>query len=496
MIAASSWVSIYPEIVLLFLACVVTLADLLDTGRERAIAQVLSLLTLAGLAVLTAVYALEGKVLHGFSGTVVSGPLENWLKCFSALSMLLTFVYGRGYVMQRGMLRGGEWYVLGLLALLGIFVLISADSLLLLYLGLECLTLSSCALVALRRDNVAAIEAAMKYFVLGSVASGFLLYGMSMLYGATGTLGVNGVLAAAAASSANMKVLSLGLVFIVAGLAFKIGAAPFHMWVPDVYQGAPTAVSLLIGTAPKLAAYALMIRLLVQGLLPLAPDWQQMLVLLAVASLLIGNLAAIVQTNIKRMLAYSTISHMGFVLMGILSGATAAQANAATNAYSSAMFYMVTYVLTTLVSFGMILLLSRDDFESEEIVDFAGLNQRAPLYAGIMAACMFSLAGLPPLVGFQSKLLVLQALLAMGLPAYTMLAVFAALISVVAAFYYLRVVKIMYFDEAPAEVGAIEAPLGMRALLSLNGAALLLLGILPGGLMALCSKAIAQMLQS
>ena len=493
MIDRFSWIAIYPEIVLLVMACVIALTDLLDKSQRRMGAYILSVLTLLAVAGLTATYAIGGQAIYGFEGMVVSDPMANWLKCFAALAVLVTFVYGRTYVVERGMLRGGEWYVLSLLSLLGGFVLISANNFILIYLGLECLTLSGYALVALRRDHGTAVEAAMKYFVLGAMASGFLLYGLSMLYGATGTLDIAGVFKAVASGQIKQQVLVFGLVFIVAGLAFKFGAVPFHMWIPDVYQGAPTASTLMIGAAPKLAAFAMAIRLLVEGLLPLAFDWQQMLGLLAIASLLIGNLAAIAQTNLKRMLAYSTISQMGFVLLGLMAGVVNGNALAAANAYSSAMFYIVTYVLTTLVSFGVILLLSREGFESEEIADFAGLNQRSPLYAGIMAICLFSLAGLPPLVGFQAKLSVLQALVSTGLAAYIALAVFAVIMSLIGAFYYLRVIKVMYFDDAAIDA-PIQAPLDMRAVLSLNGALLLVLGILPGALMALCAKAIVQML--
>ena len=493
MIDRFSWIAIYPEIVLLVMACVIALTDLLDKSQRRMGAYILSVLTLLAVAGLTATYAIGGQTIYGFEGMVVSDPMANWLKCFAALAVLVTFVYGRTYVVERGMLRGGEWYVLSLLSLLGGFVLISANNFILIYLGLECLTLSGYALVALRRDHGTAVEAAMKYFVLGAMASGFLLYGLSMLYGATGTLDIAGVFKAVASGQIKQQVLVFGLVFIVAGLAFKFGAVPFHMWIPDVYQGAPTASTLMIGAAPKLAAFAMAIRLLVEGLLPLAFDWQQMLGLLAIASLLVGNLAAIAQTNLKRMLAYSTISQMGFVLLGLMAGVVNGNALAAANAYSSAMFYIVTYVLTTLVSFGVILLLSREGFESEEIADFAGLNQRSPLYAGIMAICLFSLAGLPPLVGFQAKLSVLQALVSTGLAAYIALAVFAVIMSLIGAFYYLRVIKVMYFDDAAIDA-PIQAPLDMRAVLSLNGALLLVLGILPGALMALCAKAIVQML--
>ena len=314
-----------------------------------------------------------------------------------------------------------------------------------------------------------------------------------MLYGATGTLDIGGVFKAVASGQIKHQVLVFGVVFVVAGLAFKFGAVPFHMWVPDVYQGAPTAVTLMIGSAPELAAFAMAIRLLVEGLLPLAFDWQQMLALLAIGSLLIGNLAAIAQTNLKRMLAYSTISHMGFVLLALMAGVIGGNALAAANAYSSAMFYVIVYVLTTLVSFGIILLLSREGFESEEIADFAGLNQRSPLYAGIMAMCLFSLAGVPPLVGFQAKLSVLQALISTGQAFYIGLAVYAVIMSLIGAFYYLRVIKVMYFDD-PVSVAPIRAPLDMRAVLTVNGALLLILGLVPGALMALCAKAIVQML--
>ena len=493
MIDRFSWIAIYPEIVLLVMACVIALTDLLDKSQRRMGAYILSVLTLLAVAGLTATYAIGGQTIYGFEGMVVSDPMANWLKCFAALAVLVTFVYGRTYVVERGMLRGGEWYVLSLLSLLGGFVLISANNFILIYLGLECLTLSGYALVALRRDHGTAVEAAMKYFVLGAMASGFLLYGLSMLYGATGTLDIAGVFKAVASGQIKQQVLVFGLVFIVAGLAFKFGAVPFHMWIPDVYQGAPTASTLMIGAAPKLAAFAMAIRLLVEGLLPLAFDWQQMLGLLAIASLLIGNLAAIAQTNLKRMLAFSTIAQMGFMLLGLVAGVVGGNGDNMANAYSATMFYVITYVLTTLGTFGVILLLSRKGFESEEISDLAGLNQRSPLYAAVMAMCMFSLAGVPPLVGFYAKLSVLQALLASSQAFYIGLAVFAVMMSLIGAFYYLRLVKVMYFD-APVQTAPIEAGMDVRAVLSLNGALVLALGILPGGLMALCGQAIAVLL--
>jgi NADH-quinone oxidoreductase subunit N len=314
-----------------------------------------------------------------------------------------------------------------------------------------------------------------------------------MMYGATGTLDINEVAQRIATGAINHQVLVFGLVFVVAGLAFKLGVVPFHMWIPDVYHGAPTAVTLLVGGAPKLAAFAIFIRLLVEGMLPLALDWQQMLAVLAVGSLLVGNLAAIAQTNIKRMLAFSTISQMGFVLLGMMSGVINGNSISSADAYGSAMFYVITYVLTTLVTFGVIMLLSRKGFESEDIADFAGLNQRSPWYAGVMAISMFSLAGIPPMVGFYAKLSVLQALISSGQTSDIALAVFAVMMSLVGAFYYLRVVKLMYFD-APTQTAPIEAPMDVRVVLSLNGVAVLLLGVLPGGLMALCARSLASMM--
>ncbi|MDD2879089.1 MAG: NADH-quinone oxidoreductase subunit NuoN [Rhodoferax sp.] len=495
MIDKLSLIAVYPEMLLLIMACVIALFDLSVKSRTRTATYVVTMLTLAVVAALQASYATSGQTIYGFGNMVVSDVMGNWLKCFATLAVMVTLVYGRPYAADRDMLRGGEFFVLSLFALLGMFVMISGNNFLVIYMGVELLTLSSYALVALRRDHSLSIEAAMKYFVLGALASGFLLYGMSMLYGATGSLDLHEVFKAINSGQIKHQVLVFGLVFLVSGLAFKLGVVPFHMWIPDVYQGAPTAVTLLIGGAPKLAAFAVTIRLLVEGLFPLAIDWQQMLMLLAVASLAIGNLAAIAQTNIKRMLAFSTISHMGFVLIGMMSGVVDGHAEAAGNAYSSSMFYVVSYVLTTLATFGVILLLSRNGFESEEISDFAGLNQRSPFYAGIMAICLFSLAGIPPMVGFYAKLAVLQALVASGGAMHLGLAVFAVLMSLIGAFYYLRVVKVMYFD-APITAAKVSAPFDVRAVLSLNGALLLILGLVPGGLMTLCANAIMQMLAS
>jgi NADH-quinone oxidoreductase subunit N len=493
MIDKLSWITVYPEIVLLAMACVIALVDLAVTSPRRTATYVLTLLTLGVVAVLQALYASGGQTMYGFGGMTVSDPMSNWLKCFATIAMMVTLVYGRPYSADRGMMRGGEIFTLGMFSLLGMFIMISGSNFLVIYMGLELLTLCSYALVALRRDNATASEAAMKYFVLGALASGFLLYGLSMMYGATGSLDIAAVFKAINSGNVKHQVLVFGLVFIVAGLGFKLGVVPFHMWVPDVYQGAPTSVTLMIGSAPKLAAFAITIRLLVEGMLPLAIDWQQMLAVLSIGSLLVGNLAAIAQTNLKRMLAYSTISQMGFVLIGLLSGVVNGNTLSATTAYSSAMFYVITYVLSTLATFGVILILAREGFESEEITDLAGLNQRSPLYAAIMAICMFSLAGIPPMVGFYAKLSVLQSLVSSGQTPQIALAIFAVMMSLVGAFYYLRVVKVMYFDE-PITATTVSAGADVRTVLSINGALVLLLGLFPGGLMALCAEAITKTL--
>jgi NADH-quinone oxidoreductase subunit N len=415
---------------------------------------------------------------YTFSDMFVRDPMADVLKVFVCIAVAGILVYCRAYVGARGMYRG-ELFVLALFATLGMMVMISASHLLLLYLGLELLSLSLYSMVALQRESRVAVEAAIKYFVLGALASGLLLYGMSMIYGATGTMQL-GQIASAIASADNPKVwvLGLGVAFIVAGVGFKLGAVPFHMWIPDVYDGAPTAVTLLIGSAPKLAAFALIMRLLVSGLEAMVADWQLMLVVLCVLSLAIGNITAIAQTSIKRMLAYSTISHMGFLLLGVLAGDL--------NGYGSAMFYVVAYVLMSLAAFGMILLLSRRGFEADMLDDFKGLNQRSPWYAFMMLITMFSMAGLPPTIGFYAKLAVLQAVFAAG---FAWLAVLAVILSLVGAFYYLRVVKLMYFD-APQDTAPIRPQPDMRLLLSANGLSMLVLGILPQPLMALCIASI------
>lgn len=496
MIDTVSLMTVWPEIILLVMACAIALIDLGVNTPLRGRTYLLTQVTLAVVAVLEWNAAALGATYYGFEGMLVSDPMGNWLKFFATIAVMVTLVYARAYSAHRDMLaRGGEWFTLTLFSLLGMFVMISGSNFLVIYLGLELLTLASYALVALRRDDLLATEAAMKYFVLGALASGFLLYGMSMLYGATGSLNVTEVVRDIAAGNIRHQVLVFGLVFIVSGLAFKLGVVPFHMWIPDVYHGAPTSVTLMIGGAPKLAAFAIVIRLLVEGLGPLSVDWQQMLMVLSIGSLLIGNLAALMQTNIKRMLAFSTISQMGFVLLGLMAGVVNGDfLRYTSNAYSASMFYIVTYVLTTLATFGVILLLSRKGFESDELADFAGLNQRSPLYAGVMAACMFSLAGIPPMVGFYAKLSVLQALITSGSTLHISMAVFAVIMSLIGGFYYLRVIKVMYFDAPTVADPSIEASGEVRTVLTINGLLILVLGLFPGVLMEICAKAVVQML--
>jgi len=482
-----------PEILLLIMAGTVLLIDAFSKSETR---HSTFLLSLASLVILTVVSLLQWNAGVGgttFSGLFVVDSLAHFLKVLSYLAVIATLIYGRGYNEARDMTRnGGELYSLTLFALLGQMVMISAGSMLTVYLGLELMSFALYALVAVRRDHLQSSEAAMKYFVLGSMASGVLLYGMSMIYGATGTLDLTQIADVIGSGQAERLPLVFGVVFIVTGLGFKLATAPFHMWSPDVYQGAPTSVTLIIAAAPKLAALAITLRLLIEGLHGLAIDWQPMLLVLAVLSLAIGNLTAIVQTNFKRMLAYSTISHMGFVLLGLLSGVVGGSAAATGLAYGSSLFYMVIYVLTTLVTFGMIMLLSHRGFECENISDLKGLNRRSPVMAAMLMLSMFSLAGIPPLAGFYAKLAVLQAVIGAG---YVWVAVFAVVMSLIGAFYYLRVVKVAYFDEPEGESGLIDTGVLTNGLMTVNGALVLILGILPGGLMALCVNVIRQSLQ-
>jgi len=464
----------YPELFLLVMACVILLVDLFVSDGNRIVTYALAQIALAGCLAIT---YLTGRIepTYTFSGMFVDDVMSDVLKVPVYLAVMGTLVYSRSYIAARGMFRG-EFFVLALFATLGMMIMISANHLLTLYLGLELMSLSLYAMVALQRESPSATEAAMKYFVLGALASGMLLYGMSMLYGATGTLEITRLAEVIFDGNGRQAVLIFALVFVVAGLGFKLGAVPFHMWVPDVYHGAPTAVTTFIGSAPKLAAFAFIMRLLVQGLgaEQLLVEWQQMLVVMAVLSLAIGNITAIAQTNLKRMLAYSTISHMGFLLLGILSGDL--------NGYGSGMFYVIVYVVMNLGAFGMIMVLSRSGFEAENLEDFRGLNQRSPWYAFLMLLLMFSMAGVPPTVGFYAKLSVLQAVINAG---YLWVAVVAVMFALVGAFYYLRVVKLMYFD-TPLDTAPIRPRADVRLVMSVNGLAMLVLGVLPGPLMALC----------
>ncbi len=468
----------YPELFLLVMVCVILIADMFVSDDNRVITYALTQLALGGCVAITWI-TLSSEPVYTFSGMFVDDLMSDVLKLLVYAAVMVTLVYSRAYVAARSLFRG-EFFMLVLFATLGMMIMISANHLLTLYLGLELMSLSLYAMVALQRDSPVATEAAMKYFVLGALASGMLLYGMSMLYGATGTLEITRIAQIISAGSGKDVVLVFALVFIVAGLGFKLGAAPFHMWVPDVYHGAPTAVTLFIGSAPKLAAFAFIMRLLVQGLgaEQLVVEWQQMLIVMAVLSLAIGNITAIAQTNLKRMLAYSTIGHMGFLLLGLLSGDLIG--------YSAGMFYVVVYVLMNLGSFGMIMVLSRSGFEAENLEDFKGLSTRSPWYAFMMLLLMFSMAGVPPTVGFYAKLAVLQAVINAG---YVWLAVIAVLFALIGAFYYVRLVKLMYFD-APSDTAPIAPRGDVRVLMSANGLAMLFLGIMPEPLMVLCINSI------
>ncbi len=479
----------YAEIFLLTMACIVLVVDLFLKDDKRYITYGLSLLALAGTALISlAIMAKLASPTYTLSNMFVADTMGNVLKFLACTAVGMGMVYSRSYLSDRGLLKG-EFFSLALFATLGMMVMISANHFLSLYIGLELLSLCLYAMVALNRDSAASTEAAMKYFVLGALASGLLLYGMSMIYGATGTLEITEIARILSVPNANRTVLVFGLVFIVSGLAFKLGVVPFHMWIPDVYHGAPNAVTLFIATAPELAAFAMAIRLLVNGLLPLAVDWQQMLILMAVLSMALGSFAAIAQTNIKRMLAYSTISHMGFLLLGLANGVVDGNWLSAADAYGGAMFYVIVYVFTSLATFGVVLLLSRAGFEADNIDDYKGLSRRSPWFAFIMLLTMFSLAGLPPTVGFYAKLVVLQVTVSAGL---VWLAVTAVMFSLISAFYYLRIVKLMYFDE-PTDTTELTPRLDMGVLLSANGLAILLLGLMPQQLLELCLFAIKQL---
>jgi NADH-quinone oxidoreductase subunit N len=466
-----------PEIVLSLVLFTVLVVDAFLHERDRHITFWLTIATLVGTALLCFVTR-GNEATVTFQGLFVADNMSQVLKVVTLLTVAASLIVSRTYLATRGLLSG-EFLMLTVFGTLGMMVMISAHHFLTLYLGLELMALSQYAMVALQRDSARATEAGMKYFVLGALSSGLLLYGLSMIYGGTGSLELTRVAFAIEHGQSTELLTVFGLVFVVAGIAFKLGAAPFHMWIPDVYHGAATPATLIVGAAPKIAAFAFVMRLLANGLQGLTGDWQPMLVILAVLSLAVGNIVAIAQTNLKRMLAYSTISHMGFVVIGILAGTD--------NGYSSAMFYTITYAIMTVASFGMILLLSRAGFEADNLDDFRGLNQKSKWYAFVMLVTMFSLTGLPPTVGFFGKLFVLQAALEAG---YTWLVVYAVLMSVVGAFYYLRIVKLMYMDAPSGEV-TLEPRADARWVLSLSGVLTLLLGIVPAPLMDACVRAIA-----
>jgi NADH-quinone oxidoreductase subunit N len=466
-----------PEIFVLTMACVVLLADLFISQERRGLTHLLAVLTLVFAAILTIRVMLPpGEVLHAFSGTFIRDRFGDVLKVFSYIILAGVFVYAKHYLRHFNLFKG-EFYTLSLFALLGIMVMISAANMITVYLGLELLALSTYALVALDRDSRFGSEAAMKYFILGSLASGLLLYGMSLIYGATGSLDLATISAALAGGAGDSMLLTFGLVFVVIGIAFKLGAVPFHMWVPDVYHGAPLAITLFISSVPKLAGLALAIRLLDNGLIGLHGDWQGMLVVLAALSLVLGNVVAIAQTNIKRMLAYSTISHMGFMLLGILAGSS--------EGYAAAMFYAIAYAITSAGAFAVVILLSNGDREADQIDDFKGLAKRNPWHAFLMMMILFSLAGVPVFLGFFAKWQVIAAAISAG---FVGLAVLAVVTAVIGAFYYLRIVKLMYFDE-PEDHALITAPVDFRAVLTVNGVGVLALGIFSGGLISLCVSA-------
>jgi NADH-quinone oxidoreductase subunit N len=472
----SSLIPLLPEVFLLGMICVILIAGLYIDEKRRGIIHFLAILTLALTAVLTLRHFAVGQRYTALGGMFVRDGVGDILKLFVYLSTAIVFVYAKHWL-RANKLFSPEFYVLALFAVLGMCILISGGNLLTIYLGLELMALSSYAMVALNRDSPVAAESAMKYFVLGALASGLLLYGMSILYGLTGSLDIS-LIAKALESGRHPEVaVAFAVVFVVVGIGFKFGAVPFHMWVPDVYHGAPTAVTLFLASAPKLAAVGMAFRLLAEGLEPMVKDWAQMLGFLAMMSLVVGNLAAIAQTNLKRMLAYSTISHVGFILLGILAGSE--------QGYAAAMFYAITYALMTTAAFGMIIALSHSGFEAERIEDFKGLNQRQPWLAFMMLLVMASLGGFPPLVGFFSKLYVLQAVINAG---WLWLAVVAVVMAVIGAYYYLRVIKVMYFDEPDREY-QIQAPGDVRVVLAANSLLQLFLTLFVGSLTALCVAA-------
>ena len=465
-----------PEIILLVSACLVLVLDVVVGAKYSSLTYILSQITLV-MAAGAVLYVDPGHPVTAFGGNFVLDPMSALLKISICLFTIPVFFYSLDYNLEHG-LQKGEYFILGLFAVLGMLVMVSAGTLLTVYLGLELLSLSLYAMVAMHRDSRTASEAAMKYFVLGALASGMLLYGISMLYGVSGTLQLSELAAYIAGLEETNLILIFGLVFVVVGIGFKLGAVPFHMWVPDVYEGSPTSVTLFISSAPKIAAFAMAMRVLVDGMSPLLHDWQGMLIILSVLSMIAGNIIAIAQTNLKRMLAYSTISHIGFLLLGLIAGNR--------DGYAAAMFYVLVYALMSMGGFAMIILLGRKGKEADLLEDFKGLSDRSPWFAFVMLILMFSMAGVPPFLGFWAKWFVIKEVINAGFPWLAGIAVF---FSVIGAYYYIRIIKLMYFDK-PLEMKAIKASREMRMVVSLNALSLLVLGLSPALLMALCLRAI------
>ncbi len=475
---ASDLMLIIPETALLGLACLVLIADTFIRDDSSRSITYISAQTALIIVICLLIYRHTGSTTLGFGNSFISDPMSIALKLYICSITVIIFIYSQDYLKTHGLIKG-EYYVLGLFAVLGMMIMVSAHSLLTVYLGLELLSLSLYAMIAMHRTSDKAIEAAIKYFVLGALASGMLLYGISIIYGITGTLTLNLIAEQINLAPDSRIYFIYGMIFIIIGIAFKLGAAPFHMWLPDVYQGAPTSVTLFISAAPKIAAFAMAIRLLVNGLLPLADDWRSILILLAVLSMGLGNIIAISQTNIKRMLAYSTIAHAGFILLGLIAGNPAG--------FAGGMFYVLTYALMSMGAFGIIILLGNKGFEADNLDDFKGLAQRNPWFSFIMMCLMFSMAGVPPFVGFWAKWFVLKELVASGL---IWLAAVAVGLSIIGAFYYLRIIKLMYFD-APLKTTRLRSSQGMEWILSLNGLAILILGLIPNTLMVVCISALS-----
>ena len=456
-----------PEIFMLAAIVVILLLDLYTSKRFQNLTYYLTQITLFVTGYLAFTLIGESKVT--FDGTFVLDTMGSTFKVFMMGFGFVALVYTRHYLKVHDLFRG-EYFVLALLSILGMMVMISAHSLLTIYLGLEIMSLSLYTLIAIARDRATAVEAALKYFVLGAIASGLLLYGMSMIYGITGALNIAQIATfatSATLASEQVLILNFGLVFLVIGIAFKLGAVPFHMWVPDVYQGAPTSVTMFLSTVPKIAAAAMLVRLLIDGLGAMQAYWSDLFMVLAIMSIAVGSLVALMQTNIKRLLAYSTISHIGFVLLGFATGVI--------EGYGAAAFYVLVYVLMSLAAFGTIIALNKKGFEAEQIVDFRGLSKHSPWFALIMLAVMLSMAGVPPFIGFYSKLFILQQVVSAG---YVYLAITAVVFAVISAYYYLQIIKTMYFDDAEKEI-AVTAPIDMKLVLSINGILILIVGLMP-----------------